>query len=66
MNYEIGRTPRILVGSEHLSSLAGILKNWERASAVLIVDAVIAGGEYIKTLKEPEWRDHCSVRDSRR
>jgi alcohol dehydrogenase len=52
MNYEIGRTPRILVGSEHLSSLAGILKNWERASAVLIVDAVIAGGEYLKTLKE--------------
>jgi alcohol dehydrogenase len=51
MNYEIGRTPRILVGSDHLSSLAGILKSWERASAVLIVDAVIAEGEYIKTLK---------------
>jgi alcohol dehydrogenase len=51
MNYEIGRTPRILVGSEHLSSLAGILKGWERASAVLIVDTVIAEGEYIKTLK---------------
>jgi alcohol dehydrogenase len=51
MNYEIGRTPRILVGSDHLSSLAGILKSWERASAVLIVDAVIAEGEYLKTLK---------------
>ncbi len=51
MNYEIGRTPRILVGSNHLSSLAGILKSWERASAVLIVDAVIAEGEYLKTLK---------------
>jgi alcohol dehydrogenase len=51
MNYEIGRTPRILVGSTHLSSLLGILKSWERASAVLIVDAVIAEGEYIKTLK---------------
>jgi alcohol dehydrogenase class IV len=51
MNYEIGRTPRILVGSTHLSSLAGILKGWERASAVLIVDAVIAEGEYLKTLK---------------
>jgi alcohol dehydrogenase len=52
MNYEIGRTPRILVGNEHLSSLPAILKSWERASAVLIVDAVIASGEYIKTLKE--------------
>jgi alcohol dehydrogenase class IV len=52
MNYEIGRTPRILVGSEHLSSLPTILKSWERASAVLIVDAVIADGEYLKTLKE--------------
>jgi alcohol dehydrogenase len=51
MNYEIGRTPQILVGSDHLSSLAGILKSWERASAVLIVDAVIAEGEYLKTLK---------------
>ncbi len=51
MNYEIGRTPRILVGSDHLSSLGGILKSWERASAVLIVDAVIAEGEYLKTLK---------------
>ena len=51
MNYEIGRTPRILVGSDHLSSLAEILKGWERASAVLIVDAVIAEGEYLKTLK---------------
>ena len=52
MNYEISRTPRILVGSEHLPSLAAILKKWERASAVLIVDAVISSGEYIKTLKE--------------
>jgi alcohol dehydrogenase len=51
MNYEIGRTPQILVGSDHLSSLAGILKSWERASAVLIVDAVIAEGEYLKNLK---------------
>ena len=51
MNYEIGRAPRILVGSEHLASLAGILKKWERASAVLIVDSVISSGEYIKTLK---------------
>lgn len=51
MNYNIGHTPQILVGTDHLSSLAGILKSWERASAVLIVDAVIAEGEYIKTLK---------------
>jgi alcohol dehydrogenase len=51
MNYKIGRTPQILVGSQHLSSLAATLKQWERASAVLIVDAVIAGGEYLKTLK---------------
>lgn len=49
--YEVGRSPRVLVGADSIAELPALLGAWQCASAVLIVDAAISGLGYVDVLK---------------
>jgi alcohol dehydrogenase len=50
--YELGQVPRILVGSDALSSLLPVFWGWETLSIVLIADQAMVEGGYTQKIKE--------------
>jgi alcohol dehydrogenase len=49
--YELGKVPRILVGSEHLKNVSELVQGLSGESVVFVVDSAVAKSDYFKALR---------------